>query len=380
MRVLLFTGKGGVGKTTLAAATAAQLAARGQRTLVVSTDPAHSLADALDVTLGAEPSQVDAALHAAHIDARALVDQSWPALRQHLGRFAAGLGLSALDAEELTVVPGVDELLALTEVARLARTGTWDVLVVDCGPTAETLRLLALPEAIAAYLSRTRARLVSEVRAAAAVVGTLAEHLADLRSLLTDPTVTAVRLVLTPERLVAAETRRTLAALALRDIHVDAMIANRLVPRASRWRGPAAAWMRDRRSEQDAVLSELDTGGLPLHRVEHVAAEPVGLVALRGLAGSLYGDTDPLATRPAGTPLLSITADGVDQLLRIALPLPDAVALGLARVGDDLAITVDGVRRVVALPEVLREHVVRDAEADRAGVIVRFAPGREAGP
>ncbi|GAA3012396.1 ArsA family ATPase [Actinokineospora diospyrosa] len=380
MRVLLFTGKGGVGKTTLAAATAALLAARGQRTLVVSTDPAHSLADALAVPLGAEPSPVDTALHAAHIDARALVDRSWPALRGHLGRFAAGLGLAALDAEELTVLPGVDELLALTEVARLARTGTWDVLVVDCGPTAETLRLLALPEAVASYLDRTRARLVADLRAAAAVAGELAEHLALLRSLLTDPTTTAVRLVLTPERLVAAETRRTLAALALRDVHVDAMIANRLVPRASRWRGPAAAWMRARRSEQDAVLSELDTGGLPLHRVEHVAHEPVGLAALRTIATELYGDTDPLACRPAGAPLLSIVADGPDHLLRVTLPLPDAAALGLARVGDDLAITIDGVRRVVALPVLLRKHTVTDAEADRTGLVVRFAPGQEDTP
>ncbi|GAA3037407.1 ArsA family ATPase [Actinokineospora globicatena] len=376
MRVLLFTGKGGVGKTTLAAATAALLAGRGHRTLVVSTDPAHSLADVLAVPLGPTPSRVDTALHAAHIDARALVDQSWPALREHLGRFAAGLGLAALDAEELTVLPGVDELLALTEVARLARTGEWDVVVVDCGPTAETLRLLALPEAIAAYLERSRARVLADVRAAAAVATDLAEHLADLRSLLTDPATTGVRLVFTPERLVVAETRRTLAALALRGIHVDALIANRLVPRARRWQGPAAAWLRARRSEQDAVMSDLDAGGVPLRVVEHRAAEPVGTAALLSLAADLYADTDPLAARPAGTPLLSITPDGPDHLLRLALPLPAAADLDLARVGDDLSITIDGVRRVIALPLLLRHHTVTDAEADAAGLLVRFAAER----
>ncbi len=379
MRILLFTGKGGVGKTTLAAATAARLAATGRKALVVSTDPAHSLADALGVPLGPDPSEVDASLHAAHIDARGLVDQHWPALRGHLRGLAAGAGLDALDAEELTVVPGVDELLALTEVARLAETGPWDVVVVDCGPTAETLRLLALPDAIAGYLHRLRgSRLVPDLRSATDSVGRLAAHLAGLRALLTDARTTGVRLVLTPERLVVAETRRTLAALALRGVHVDALIANRLVPRSRRWTGPAAAWLRVRRAEQDAVLAELDASSpLRVHRVEHRAAEPVGAAALLAVADELYADTDPLLGRPPGAPLLSVTADGPDQLLGIALPLPDGSDLDLTRVGDDLAVTVDGVRRLVALPLMLRRYTVTDAEADATGLVVRFAPGQE---
>ncbi|GLZ39201.1 ArsA family ATPase [Actinokineospora sp. NBRC 105648] len=379
MRVLLFTGKGGVGKTTLAAATAARVAAAGRRVLVVSTDPAHSLADAFGVRLGADPSEVDTALHAAHVDARGLVDRYWPTLRTHLRGLAAGAGLDALDAEELTVLPGVDELLALTEVARFAESGTWDALVVDCGPTAETLRLLALPEAVAGYLDRVRGtRLIPDLRATAAAVSTLADHLSGLRALLTDAGTTGVRLVLTPERLVVAETRRTLSALALRGVHVDALIANRLVPRARRWQGPAAAWLRTRRSEQDAVLSELDSStALPVHRVEHRAHEPVGAVALRAVAQELYGDTDPLAARAPGAPLLSVTADGADYLLAIALPLGAGSDLDLARVGDDLVVTVDGVRRLIALPLVLRRYTVTDAEADDAGLHLRLAPGRE---
>ncbi|WP_026421467.1 ArsA family ATPase [Actinokineospora inagensis] len=370
MRLLLFTGKGGVGKTTLAAATAARIAARGRQTLVVSTDPAHSLADALAVPLGPEPSEVDTALVAAHIDARALVDRSWPSLRTHVARFATGLGLDTLDAEELTVLPGVDELLALTEVARLARTGTWDAVVVDCGPTAETLRLLALPEAVAGYLARVR--IIPDLRAAAAVAAELADHLAGLRSLLTSP-ATAVRLVLTPERLVAAETRRTLAALTLRGIPVDSLIANRVVPRARRWHGPAAAWLRTRRSEQDTVLSEMD-GLLPVARVEHRAGEPIGLPALLAVADELYGDTDPLAVRTGHGPLLAITADPPDQVLRIAVPLPPGTAPDLARIDDDLAITVDGVRTLIPVPLALRHHTITDAEADDTGLILRFTP------
>jgi arsenite-transporting ATPase len=367
MRLLLFTGKGGVGKTTLAAATAARVADSGDKALVVSTDPAHSLADAFDTRLGAEPSEVDRGLWAAHIDARALADKSWPALRAKARALFVGLGIDAIDAEELAVLPGVDDLLALSEVVRLAADGPWKVVVVDCGPTAETLRLLALPEAAAGYLGR-----FGELRK-------LAEQMTRLRSVLADPAVTGVRLVLTPERLVVAETRRTLTALALRGIAVDALIANRLVPKPRRWSGPAANWLKVRRSEQDTVLSELDLA-LPLHVVEHRCAEPVGLPALRALAEELYGSEDPLAAGAERAPLLALAADGPDQLLTIAFPLTESAALDLARVGDDLVVTVDGVRRLIALPLMLRRHAVTDAEATATGLVVRFAPGDEERP
>ncbi|HEX2131088.1 MAG TPA: ArsA family ATPase [Actinophytocola sp.] len=368
-RVLLFTGKGGVGKTTLAAATAARLAVGGRKVLVCSADPAHSLGDAFGLPLTGEPSEVDTCLYAAHVDARGLADKAWQDIRHHLRHALAGAGLDELDAAELTVLPGVDELLALTEVARLAREGVWEVVVVDCGPTAETLRLLALPEAVAGYLDRLRPSATTDS------VRRLAEHLDGLRGLLVDPVVTSVRLVLTPERLVVAETRRTLAALALRGIQVDGLVANRLVPRASRWRGPAASWLRIRRAEQDAVLSELDSSTpLPVRVVEHRPVEPVGTGPLLELAEELYGETDPLAAPVGGArPLLSIrTVSETGYELAIALPLSDASSLDLARVGDELAITVDGVRRLVALPVLLRRHTVVDATADGEGLVLRF--------
>ncbi|RZS38921.1 arsenite efflux ATP-binding protein ArsA [Herbihabitans rhizosphaerae] len=371
MRILLFTGKGGVGKTTLAAATAAALASAGRKTLVVSTDPAHSLADAFGTKLTGEPSEVDDGLYASHVDARALVDKSWDDLRRQARTLLAGAGVHELDAEELTVLPGVDELLALTEVRRLAETGPWEVVVVDCGPTAETLRLLALPEAVSSYLDRL------PLSSVGAPVRRLAEHLRGLRALLTDARTTTVRLVLTPERLVVAETRRTLAALALRDIQVDAMIANRLMPRAGRNWGRAAGWLRTRRREQDAVLSELDSSApVPLRTVEHRAAEPVGTPALLELAEELYAGADPLGEASGqARQLLAVQQVGTAYELRISLPLNDSTDLDLARVGDDLAVTVDGLRRLVALPMLLRRYTVTDAEATSDGLVVRFEPG-----
>jgi arsenite/tail-anchored protein-transporting ATPase len=366
VRMLLFTGKGGVGKTTLAAATAARLAVGGRKVLVASADPAHSLGDVFGTPVGAEPSEVDTCLYAAHVDARGLADRSWQAIRRELRGMLPRL--SDVDAAELTVLPGVDELLALTEVTRLAAEGPWEVVVVDCGPTAETLRLLALPEAVGGYLDRLKL---------GGHVARLAGQVNQLRDLLVDPARTSVRLVLTPERMVVAETRRTLAALALRAIQVDSLIANRLMPPARRWRGPAASWLRVRRAEQDAVLSELDASmTLPMARVEHRAEEPVGVPALLALADELYGSDDPLgAAGPYAKPLLSVRSVAGGYELTVALPLTDGSGVDLARIGDELAITVDGVRRLVALPVLLRRHVVTDAVTGPDGLVLRFEAG-----
>lgn len=380
MRILLFTGKGGVGKTTLAAATAAALAGRGRKTLVVSTDPAHSLGDAFGRTLGAEPSEVDTLLHAAQIDSRSLVDNTWRELRQELQTALAGVGLDSLDAEELTVVPGVDELLALTEVQRLAEHGPWETVVVDCGPTAETLRLLALPEAISGYLTRM---FKPGARRTAVAVRRLGAHLESLRALLTDPATTTVRLVLTPERVVVAEARRTLSSLALRGIGVDGLIVNRLMPAPGFWRGAAASWMRTRRTQQNTVLAELAAAGFgpeAVKPVEHRAVEPVGLAALQEIAYELYQGLDPLTGNGKGvTPLLEVSESDSGYQLRIAVPLHRDSEVDLARVDDDLAVTVDGFRRLIALPEMLRPCRITGAESDAHGLVVSLAGNRGPG-
>ncbi len=404
MRVLLFTGKGGVGKTTLAAATAARLAIDGRKTLVVSTDPAHSLGDAFGVPLTHEPTEIGGesapGLYAGQIDTRRLVDGSWQELRGHLRTLLAGAGIDDLDAEELTVLPGVEELLALSEVYRLAAAGPWELVVVDCGPTAETLRLLALPEALADYLERlfpTHRRVVRGVLAglagarnterwdaAADALGRLAERLDALRRMLTNPASTSVRLVLTPERVVAAETRRTLSALALQDIRVDTVIANRLVPAFESGTadepGAAGQWLATRRAEQLVVLDELTNGtDLTVRTVPHQANEPIGAPALLALAAQLYGEGDPLAgTDVDRAPLLSVTGGGraldAEFQLRISVPLTADADIDLARVDDELALTIDGRRRLIGLPAALRRCTVTGADVDERGVLVHFRP------
>jgi arsenite-transporting ATPase len=397
----MFTGKGGVGKTTLAAATAALLARAGRKVLVVSTDPAHSLGDALAVELSGEPLELEPGLSAAHIDTRALLDGSWTSLRAHLRTLLAGAGVDELVADELTVLPGVEELLALGEVRRAAETGPWEVVVVDCGPTAETLRLLALPEAMSGYLERlfpAHRRAVRGLLAGLSGAGreaqsawertidaldTLAEQLDGLRAMLADHRRTSIRLVLTPERVVVAETRRTLTALALHGLHVEGLVANRVVPRPpSSLRGPAARWLRVRHSEQQAVLAELGAVPVPLRAAVHTAEEPTGVTALLEVAHSLYGSTDPVP--PAdGTPepLLQVRrtaglGKSLDSEFELVMHLPGVAvgALDLSRVDDDLAVTAGGTRRMVALPSVLRRCTVSGARLSGDDLRVAFTP------
>lgn len=398
--MVLFTGKGGVGKTTLAAASAAQLARHGRTALVVSTDPAHSLGDALDVELNHVPTEVEPGLHAAHIDTHTLLDESWTGLQAALRTVLAGAGVDELVADELTVLPGVEDLLALGAVRRAAETGTWEVVVVDCGPTAETLRLLGLPEAVSGYVERlfpAHRRAVRGLLAGLAggraptgewdatitALDDLTAQLAALRDMLADHTRTSIRLVLTPERVVAAETRRTVTALALHGLHVDGVIVNRMVPRPpASLRGPAARWLRERHAEQQVVLAELDEmGGAPLRTVDHTAAEPTGVPALLAIAANLYGDDDPAAAGPAGPPLLQVrrtAGEGTapDSEFELVLVLPGAAggALDLARVGDDLVVAAGGTRRMVALPSVLRRCAVDAARLDGDDLVVTFVP------
>ena len=385
-RVLLFTGKGGVGKTTTSAATAALAAARGRKVLVLSTDPAHSLADALGVPLGPTPTEVDTALYAMQVDSQRAFERTWRDISSYLAGVLERAGVDALQAEELTVLPGAEEVLALLEVTRQATTGPWDLVVVDCAPTGETLRLLALPEALTWYVEkvfpaqrralRAVRPLLSRVSGPAVprddvvdAVERLHRELLQVRAVLTSP-ATSVRLVLTPEAVVVAEARRTLTSLALYGYRVDGLVANRVFPPSQ---DPFVAGWAAAQAEQLAGVRR-DAGGLPVQVAPYRAAEPVGLEALTVLGEDLYGDSDPAAAVDAHADLLEVrrTSDGFELLL--SLPLARRSELELTRTGDELVVTVSGHRRVLALPSVLRRCVVAGASLSEGRLAVRFEP------
>ncbi len=389
MRVLLFTGKGGVGKTTTSAATAVHAALRGHKTLVLSTDPAHSLADTFGVRLHAEPTEIGRAgsLYGQQIDTQRAFEHSWREVQHYLREVLEQGGVDPIEAEELTVLPGAEEVLALLEVRNQVYGGGWDVVVVDCAPTAETLRLLALPEALGWYMDRVfpaDRRVVRSLRPMLshlvgvpmppdrvfAAVERLHGDLSDVRRLLTAPETTSVRLVLTPESVVVAEARRTLTSLALHGYRVDGVVANRIFAAdGDPWR---AGWAAAQAEQLDAIGTSF--AGLPLWRSAYCAAEPVGVEALGQLADDVYADSDPLAVVSTPDPL-SVERVAADEfVLSVALPLADRRDIDLARKGDELVLTVGSHRRVLALPSVLRRCVVDGAALRDGRLRVRFRP------
>jgi arsenite-transporting ATPase len=391
MRVVIFTGKGGVGKSTMAAATAATVAARGGKTLVLSADPAHSLGDALGVPVAHEPVEAAPGLFLQHIDAQQRLRQVWGELQGYLVSALGAAGLDSVRAEELTVLPGAEELLSLLEVREQAMSGRWDALVVDCGPTAETLRLLALPEALEWYLSRALPSELKVVRALRPLLGPavglptprpevweaaeqLQLMLADVQRLLRHPD-TSVRLVVTPESVVVAEARRSLTQLVLYGNRVDAVIANRVFPGSDDpWR---RGWADAQRVVLDDVVSSFEP--LPVLRAEYQAGEPVGVAALAELGDQVYASSDPLVAAPAAD-LMRMSRDGADYVLTLALPLVERESLDLARVGDELVVSVDGRRRLFALPAAFARCQVAGARVDDGEVHIRFAPDSASTP
>ncbi len=386
MRILLFTGKGGVGKTTTAAATAVLAAARGSKTLVLSTDPAHSLADAFGVDLAGTPTEIDTGLYGQQVDAQRAFEASWRDVQHYLRGVLEQGGIDPLEAEELTVLPGAEEVLALLELRAQAAGGRWDTVIVDCAPTGETLRLLALPEALQWWMQRMfppERRVLRNLRpvlshlaglplppdAVFAAVDRLSGELTEVRDLLVDPAVTSVRLVLTPESVVVAEARRTLTSLSLYGYRVDGVVANRVFPLDSDdpWR---AGWVAAQRTQLEAV----DAGfpGLPIWLASYAAAEPVGLESLAELAVAAYGDSDPLAVSTTPEPLIVERVATDEYVLSVSLPHAERRDVELVRKGDDLVLTVGAHRRALALPSALRRCVVDGAALRDGRLRVRF--------
>lgn len=386
MRVLAFTGKGGVGKTTTAAATAVAAAERGHRTLVLSTDSAHSLADALDTALGDRPVEVVPGLWGQQLDARARFEAGWGEIRGYLARVLDWAGVATVEAEELTLIPGLEELLALTDLVDLAAGDDYDLLVVDCAPTAETLRLLSLPDVLSWWIDR----LFPIGRRVTRVVGPLVHQLAgvpvagdpvfvaverlnhrlqDVRALLADPDRTSVRLVVTPERVVVAEARRTATYLALFGYRVDAVVANRLLPD-----DVTDPWFDEWRLAQANQLADIEIGfaPLPVLRAPLAPVEPVGVKALGAHAEALYGDSDPVARLHEGA-VLDLTADGDRFVLSIELPFVAKGEVDLVRRPDELICTVGPYRRALVLPDSLRHRRVVDAALRDGRLRVTFA-------
>lgn len=398
----------------MAAATAVCDATAGQRVLVVSTDQAHSLGDVLGIAVtptgsgepvrvfaDLETGQVDTGggfLDALALDTLALLEDRWRDVVDALnGRFPDS-ELGSIAPEELSALPGVQEVLGLHAVGELAASGRWDRIVVDCASTADALRMLTLPATFSLYVERAwprhrRLSLAIEDGRSAALVELLERTSASvdrLSTLLTDGSLVGAHLVLTPERVVAAEATRTLGSLALMGVRVEELLVNQVLVRdeAYEYRSlpdhPAFHWYAERISEQRAVLEELDAtiGDVALVLVAHAAGEPIGPKALGGLldgARRRRGSAPPGPLRPI-VDLESGSGLGSVYRLRLGLPQLDPGSLTLGRADDDLIISAGGMRRRVRLASVLRRCIVLDARLSGGELTVRFRPDPEVWP
>jgi arsenite-transporting ATPase len=384
-RVVLVSGKGGVGKTTVAAATAIRAAALGHRTMVVSVDRAHNLGDVLGVKLGATPIEVAPGLDALEADPQAELQRQWGVLQGYFARFFEWAGLGGAEAEEIAIFPGLEELLLLTRVAELVETAEYDLVVVDLAPTASSLRLLAFPELMAGPIGRMvkwERRFLPALRHVIdaplpedelyVAIDQIARRLATLRDLLTDPERTVVRLVSIPERVVVDETQRAFTLLALFGFTVDAVIVNRVLPPDIG--GYLGRWL-EIQARECARASELFAAA-SVAELRFQPDEVIGLDALANAAREMYGDRDPSRALVARPPLRFET-DGSATVLVIELSHAPARALDLRQRDDELIVTLGGWRRRLALPPSLRGRDVTDAKFSGGALRIHFEPRKE---
>ena len=391
MRVLLFTGKGGVGKTTVAAATAVRSAATGQRTLVMSTDPAHSLGDSFELEIGSNPTQISDLLWAQQIDAQERLEDNWREIQDYMIQLMNWAGTETIQAEELTVLPGLDEIFALIDVKTHVESENYDVLIVDCAPTAETLRLLSLPDVMQWYIERifpVERRIVKTVRPIMSrmtslpiagdrvfdAIERLHRNLDAVKKILTDETTSSVRLVVNLEKMVIAEARRTYTYLGLFGYRVDAVVVNRVLPPDVT--DPYFGKWKDIQAEHLATVHE-SFEPVPILSARLFDREMIGVTLLEEMGNEVYGDLDAADILYRDEPI-RVRKRGTGYVMQIRLPFASRDDMDIHRRGEELFVRVGAYKRNLILPQSLKRMTVR--EANFAGDQLEILFGREPRP
>jgi arsenite/tail-anchored protein-transporting ATPase len=386
MRILLFTGKGGVGKTTVAAATAVRAARAGRRTLITSTDPAHSLADSFGVELGDQVSEIEPNLWAEQIDAQARLEQNWRDIQEHVISLLNWMGVDSVEAEELSVIPGLDEIFSLTDMRRHVDSGAYDLLVIDCAPTAETLRLLSLPEVMNWYIERIfpiQRGVVKTIRPVLTRVTTmpipddrifnavmrLHRNLEAVRKILVDEKQSSVRLVVNAEKMVIAEARRTYTYLSLFGYRVDAVIANRIIP--DHVTDPYFVKWKEIQAEHLTTIRD-SFQPVPILTARLFDQEIIGGDLLEQLGQEVYGESEGSEILHRDQPI-RVRKRGAYYVLSMRLPFADREDLDIYRKGDELHVRVGSYKRSLILPHALQRLDIRQARFVEEGLEIRFA-------
>ena len=383
-RTILYTGKGGVGKTSVAAATARRCAAAGLRTVVLSTDPAHSLSDSLEAELGADPTPVGENLFGQEVQAQEEMERHWDSVQGWLGALLEERGIDRISADELTVPPGMDELFSLLSIKRHHEEAEFDCVVVDCAPTGETLRLLSFPDVVTWWLERilpSQRKLAPFARTLFDIplpgdrvfeeVERLARNLVAMNGILRDRSRTTVRLVMNPDRMVVKEAMRTFTYLNLYGYLTDAVVVNRLLPGD----GYFAAWSQVQRDQLDVVRSAFEP--VPVLTAPYLEREVVGPEMLDRLADEVFGDRDPgdvLHTELAQ----QLVSENGRATLRVDVPFAEKGELSLKKIGLEVIVRVGGQKRTIMLPPALAAYSTGGARFDDGTLEISFEKAPDA--
>jgi arsenite/tail-anchored protein-transporting ATPase len=389
------TGKGGVGKTSVAAATGLRCAELGHKTLVLSTDPAHSLADSFDMELGHEPRKVKENLWGAELDALMELEGNWGAVKRYITQVLQARGLDGVQAEELAILPGMDEIFGLVRMKRHYDEGEYDVLIIDSAPTGTALRLLSLPEVSGWYMRRFYKPFQAVSVALRPLVEPIFKPLAGfslpdkevmdapyefyeqieaLEKVLTDNTQTSVRLVTNPEKMVIKESLRAHAYLSLYNVATDLVIANRIIPEEVQ--DPFFKRWKENQKEYRQEIHD-NFSPLPIKEVPLFSEELCGLAALERLKDTLYKDEDPSQVYYKEN-TVRIVQDGNQYSLELYLPSIPKDKIQLAKNGDELNIRIGNHRRNLVLPQALAALQPAGAKMEDDYLKIRFAEPNKA--
>ena len=396
MRIVLYLGKGGVGKTTVAAASALRSAQLGHRTLVVSTDIAHSLADSLDVALESAPVRVAENLFAQEINVLDEIRQHWGEMQGYVGSMLRRQGVNQAMAEEMAVIPGMEEVVSLLHINRQAQAGEFDRVIVDAAPTGETIRLLTVPETFQWYVGRMTGMNDLTLKMAGGLLrrvmpdkdpltglNNLVAGVKELQKVLISPEITSYRVVLNPEKMVVKEAARAVTYLSLFGYPVDGVVVNRILPGVQS-DGEGKAWvatpsadpyLRHLQEIQARYLGEIerDFAPLPILRSGWFDREMVGLEALDQLAARLFGDRDPGEVMFVGQ-TQKLEEEGNDFVLTLPLPHVELDKVKLRKRGDELFVSIGNFKRELLLPAVLAHREASGATFLDGMLKVRFPP------
>lgn len=385
MRIILYTGKGGVGKTSIAAATAVKSAEQGNKTLIVSTDPAHSLGDSFDVKLGSEPVKINERLWAQEIDAIHEVEEGWGKVQKYFTELFTSKAVKDITTEELTVFPGMEDLLSLLRVLKYYKEERFDVIIIDCAPTGETLALLSFPEMLRWWMEKLFPIKKKAIKIAGPVAESLLKipmpsgqvldeidnmyyQLDEMKKIFSDRAVTSIRIVVNPEKMVIKEAQRSFTYLNIYDFNVDAIVVNRVIPENVQ-DDYFKVWKDIQRKYKDEIIQSFEP--IPIYYAPLFETEVVGIKMLHRMAGEIFKGEDPTTIKFNGR-AQRVDKDGEDYVMTIEMPFIDKEDLLLNQKGDQLIIKAGSIKRNITLPRTLLDLSIRKAKFEEEKLKIWF--------